>query len=111
MPGAEINRCLIGVRTTIGRDVSVTNSILLGADKYETEAERSHNRSIKVPDIGIGHRVVIKNAIIDKDCRIGNDVRIVNRAKVEDGEGENFVIRSGIVVIPRGSVLPDGMEI
>ena len=45
------------------------------------------------------------------DCRIGNDVRIVNRAKVEDGEGENFVIRSGIVVIPRGSVLPDGMEI
>ena len=111
MPGAEINRCLIGVRTTIGRDVRVTNSILLGADKYETEAERSHNRSIKVPDIGIGHRVVIKNAIIDKDCRIGNDVRIINRAKVEDGEGENFVIRSGIVVIPRGSVLPDGMEI
>jgi|694.fasta_scaffold03004_9 glucose-1-phosphate adenylyltransferase len=111
MPGAEIDRCLIGVRSMIGRDARISNAILLGADRYETEAERSHNRSIKLPDIGIGDRTVIRDAIIDKDCRIGNDVRIVNRARVEDGEGDNFVIRNGIVVVPRGSTVPDGMEI
>ena len=66
---------------------------------------------MKHPDIGIGDRTIIRDAIIDKDCRIGNDVRIINRSRVEDGEGDNFVIRNGIVVVPRGSTVPDGMEI
>ena len=54
---------------------------------------------------------VIENAILDKDCRIGRDVRIVNRRGVREEEGVNYVIRDGIVVIPKGIVVPDGMEI
>jgi glucose-1-phosphate adenylyltransferase len=54
---------------------------------------------------------VIEQAILDKDCRVGRDVRIVNRRGVKEDEGPNFVIRDGIVVIPKGAVVPDGSVI
>ena len=56
-------------------------------------------------------RCVIERAILDKSCRIGNDVRILNEGKATEGSGPNFVIRDGIVVIPRGAVVPDGTVI
>jgi len=54
---------------------------------------------------------VIENAILDKDCRIGGNVRITNAKGVQDAEEANFVIREGIVVIPRGAVVPNGTVI
>ena len=59
----------------------------------------------------VGDGSVIERAILDKDCRIGRNVRIVNRQNVEEAEGDNYVIRDGIVVIPRGTVVPDGSVI
>jgi glucose-1-phosphate adenylyltransferase len=64
-----------------------------------------------VPDIGIGDGCVIENAIIDKDCRIGSNVRIVNQKGVQEAESDNYVIREGIVVIPNDAVVPDGTVI
>ena len=64
-----------------------------------------------MPDVGIGDGCVIERAILDKDCRIGANVRIVNEREVREAEAENYVIRDGIVVIPKGAVVPDGTVI
>jgi glucose-1-phosphate adenylyltransferase len=105
--GARLKRCVIGVRSRIGRDVEMTDTILMGADRFETDAERAANRRRSMPDLGVGDGSIIRQAILDKDCRIGRNVRIVNEAGVVEAEGVNYVIRDGIVVIPKGIVVPD----
>jgi glucose-1-phosphate adenylyltransferase len=109
--GARLERCLIGVRSLIGREVTIKNSIVIGADSYETESQRAANRNQGIPDLAIGEKTVIEQAIIDKDCRIGKNVRITNQRGVQDEEGPNYVIRDGIVVIPRGTAILDGTVI
>ena len=108
---SKIERSVIGVRSQIGRNVTMRDTVLIGADNYETEAEKASNRSRGIPNLGVGDNCVIEGAILDKDCRIGKHVQIVNRKGIQDGEGSNYVIRDGIVVIPRGAVVPDGTVI
>jgi glucose-1-phosphate adenylyltransferase len=110
-PGASISHSVVGVRSRIGRNVALRDSVVIGADEYETETERAANARRRVPSLGVGEGSVIERAILDKDCRVGRDVRIVNRQKTVNGEGDNYVIRDGIVVIPRGAVVPDGTVI
>jgi glucose-1-phosphate adenylyltransferase len=109
--GSHLERCVIGLRTQVGRDAVLRDTVVTGADALETDAERQNNRAQGIPDIGVGERSVIERAILDKDCRIGNDVRIVNHLNLRDAEGENYVIRDGIVVIPKGAVVPNGSVI
>src|SRR5205823_13804513 len=109
--GTSLERCLIGLRSLIGRGVTLRDSVIIGADRYETEADRAGNRSKGLPDIAIGEKTVIENAIVDKDCRIGKNVCITNRKGTREEEGPNYVIRDGIVVIPRGTTIPDGTVI
>jgi glucose-1-phosphate adenylyltransferase len=110
-PGTEMARCVLGLRTRVGQNVVLRDVVILGADRYETEAERADNRKKGLPDPGIGDGSVIERAILDKDCRIGKNVRIVNRRNVQEEEGANYVIRDGIVVIPNEAVVPDGTVI
>ena len=110
-PGSNLERCVVGVRSRIGHNVTLRDVVMLGADRYETDAERAANRTRGVPDLVIGDDVVIERAILDKECRIGRGARIVNRRGVENDEGDNFVIRDGVVVIPRGAVVPEGTVI
>jgi glucose-1-phosphate adenylyltransferase len=109
--GARLKRCVVGVRSRVGRNVVMRDTIIIGADRFETDGERRANRARGVPDFVIGDNTVIERAIVDKDCRIGANVHIVNPAGVQEGEGGNYVIRDGIVVIPRGTVVPDGTVI
>jgi glucose-1-phosphate adenylyltransferase len=109
--GADMQNCAIGVRSRIGRGVVLRDTVLIGADGFETDLERAVNRQRGVPDIGIGENSVIERAIIDKDCRIGRNVRITNPRKLVDAEGDNWVIREGIITIPRGAIVPDGTVI
>jgi glucose-1-phosphate adenylyltransferase len=109
--GAQVSRSIVGVRGRIGRNVTLRDTVMIGADEYETEAERAANTVRRIPSLGIGEGSVIERAILDKDTRVGRDVRIVNRQGIIEGEGENFVIRDGIVVIPRGALVPDGTVI
>lgn len=109
--GARIFRCVLGVRTQVGRQAILRNSVVIGLDRYETAAEKLDNQRRGLPDLGIGAQTVIENAIIDKDARIGTNVRIVNPEQLHSGEGKNFVIRDGIVVIPKGAVVLDGTVI
>ena len=59
----------------------------------------------------MGHDAVIERTILDKDCRVGHDVRLVNRRAVTDEEGPNYVIRDGIIAVTRGTVIPNGTVI
>lgn len=106
-----IDRCVLGVRTRVGRNVTVRNTVLMGADRFETEVEKRENQERGFPNFGVGDGSFIENAILDKDARLGANVRIVNQGKIQEGEGPNFVIREGIVVIPKGAVLLEGTVI
>ena len=85
----------------------------MGADFYETSSDSSqHLTRGKIP-VGIGESTVIKRAIVDKNARIGRNVQIVNKEDVQEAEREDlgFYIRSGIVVVLKNAVIPDGMII
>src|SRR5262245_32252981 len=109
--GADLERCVVGVRSRIASGAVLRDTILLGADRFETDAERRANRAANRPDLLIGEGSVIERAILDKDVRIGRDVKILNQKDIKDDEGDCYVIRDGIVTIPRGAVIPDGMVI
>jgi glucose-1-phosphate adenylyltransferase len=96
----DVENSVIGVRTVM-REATVRNSLIMGADMITPGDDDDE------PPIGIGQGSVIENAIIDKNVRIGKNVRIVNEAGVKEAEGEDYVIREGLVVIPKGTVLPD----
>jgi glucose-1-phosphate adenylyltransferase len=108
-----IKRSVIGIRSRIEADCVVDNALLMGADYYESPAERQHCLdSGKVP-LGVGENTAIQRAIVDKNARIGRNVRIVNQdhSREADREELGFVIRSGIVVIIKNATIPDGTVI
>ena len=109
--GTCIEHSVIGVRSQIGRHVTIRNSVVIGADEFETAADHTANRENHIPDMGVGDGTLIDRAIVDKDCRIGRNVQIVNRRELTNHEENNYVIRDGIVVIPKGSILPDNTVI
>ena len=109
--GTTIERSVIGVRSRIGRNSVLRDTIVIGADGYETDTQRKANREKKLPDVGIGEDCVIERAILDKDCRIGNGVRLINQRHIEEEDNALYSIREGIVCIPRSTVLPDGTVI
>jgi len=104
---AEINHAVIGLRSQIGSRTRIRSSILMGADYYETEADRAENRRLGRPDIGIGQGTVIEGAIIDKNARIGRNVHIRHLTDRPDSETDNWVARDSLVVIPKDSVIVD----
>jgi glucose-1-phosphate adenylyltransferase len=109
--GAQIENAVLGIRSRLARGVQIHDSLLLGADAYETLEEMEQARSRGLPPMGVGEGSVIKNAIIDKNARIGSDVRILNEAGETDKDGQGYFIRDGIVVVPKNGVIPDGSVI
>jgi glucose-1-phosphate adenylyltransferase len=110
--GAEIEHSIVGIRARIGRETTVRDSLLLGADFYETLEEMREAESDGRPPIGIGAGCLIEGAIIDKNARIGRGVRIHRKnGPAEDQDGDGYFVRDGIVVVPKGAVIPDGTVI
>jgi glucose-1-phosphate adenylyltransferase len=108
-----VKRSVIGIRSRIETGCVIDNALLMGSDFYESPQERLETvESGKVP-LGIGANTIIQRAIIDKNARIGRNVRIVNRDHVQDGNREDlgFVIRNGIIVVIKNATIPDGMVI
>ena len=108
---ATIEESVIGVRCLVGRGATIRRSVIMGADLYESEHERTNNDREGVPPVGIGEGCVIEGAIVDKNARIGSGAVITNPHGVQEGEGEWYVIRDGIVVIPRHTTVPAGAHI
>lgn len=108
---SRIENSVIGIRTRIGSGTTIVSSYLMGNDYYETLQEIEQASSHDLPTVGIGHRCYIRNAIVDKNCRIGNDVRINGGNHLENSDHNLYTIKDGIVVVKKGAVLPNGFVI
>lgn len=111
-PGAVIENSVIGLRCRIGRNVVIRNSVLMGADFYETPDAIVAHQGNGEPPLGVGEGSHIEGAIIDKNGRIGRNVRIVNEKGIDHTEETPFgMIRDGIVVTAKNTALPDGWRL
>jgi glucose-1-phosphate adenylyltransferase len=108
---SRIERSVIGIRTRIGTGTTIVNSYVMGGDRYQTLNELEDAAESKQPVMGIGERCYIKNAIIDKNCFIGDDVRINGGNHLENGDFNTHTIKDGIVVIKKLAVIPNGTVI
>lgn len=106
---AKIEKSVIGIRSRIGKDSTIINTYMMGSDRYET-LEKIEEDKIDIL-LGIGERCFIKNAIVDKNCRIGDDVRINGGNHLEDTETDTYFIKDGIVVIKKGVTIPRGFTL
>lgn len=105
---SRIEHSVVGIRSRIGSETIMTNTYMMGSDRYQTFSEVISKS--KIP-MGIGERCYINNAIIDKNCCIGNDVRIDGSTDSKDIETESYVIKEGVVVIKKGATIPHGSVI
>jgi glucose-1-phosphate adenylyltransferase len=108
---SQINYSIIGLRSRIGENSFIDHSIVIGADHFESKEEFISNAQKGIPNIGIGDNCEIRNAIIDKNARIGNGVKLINMRGAAEEEAEHYFIKDGIVVIPSNSIIPDGTVI
>jgi glucose-1-phosphate adenylyltransferase len=104
----SIERSIIGIRSRIENNARIDHSLVMGADYYQTLDEMELERRRGLPWMGIGEDSVIHRAIIDKNVRIGAGVQIINEAGREYHDGDNYYIREGIVIIPKGVTITDG---
>lgn len=110
--GSVIENSVIGVRARIGENVTIRDTYIMGTDFTESPQSVAENARLNRPPLGIGAGSVIERAIIDKNARIGRNVRIVNQAGVENAEETlTHVIRDGVVVTHKVITLPDGTVI
>ncbi|MDB9524728.1 glucose-1-phosphate adenylyltransferase [Oscillatoria sp. CS-180] len=105
----EIVNSVIGIRSRIESGCSIKDSLIMGADYYQSNFERESSCDATAVPLGIGENSIIEKAIVDKNAHIGCNVKIVNKDRVEeaDKESEGFYIRSGIVVILKDATIPD----
>jgi glucose-1-phosphate adenylyltransferase len=109
--GSDIRNSVIGIRSRIGYETTVTRSYIMGADFYETPDQFEENARHGIPNVGVGDHAAITNAIVDTNARIGSNVVIGNSEKRADFDGENFYVRDSIIVIPKDAIIPDGTTI
>jgi glucose-1-phosphate adenylyltransferase len=113
LKNCRIQHSVLGVRSRVESGCIIEESLLMGADFYQASVERQCSIDQGDFPVGIGTDSIIRRAIIDKNARIGHDVKIINKDNVQEADRENqgFYIRSGIVVILKGAVIPDGTVI
>ena len=105
---AQIDHALIGIRSVIESGARIRDTVMMGADFYEGEGPQPAPGS---PALGIGRKAVIQGAIIDKNARIGEGVVITPEGKSANVDGPNYYIRDGVVVVPKGAIIPAGTKI
>ncbi|MDF1512816.1 MAG: glucose-1-phosphate adenylyltransferase [Anaerolineae bacterium] len=104
---SAISDSVIGLRSIVNEGAHMHRVIMMGADEYETLSEIDQNKLDGIPNMGVGAGSVIEDAILDKNVRIGRNVVIRNHIGAEDVEKDMYVVRDGIVVVPKGVVIPD----
>lgn len=113
MNGVFARRSIIGLRSRIDSGVKIEDSIIMGSDFFEPLDELKENIEQGIPHIGIGSYTVIRRAIIDKNVRIGRNVKLINAEAVDNADGADgsYYVRDGIIIIPKNATIPDGTEI
>ncbi|MER3499423.1 MAG: glucose-1-phosphate adenylyltransferase [Chitinophagaceae bacterium] len=108
---SRLEHSVIGIRSRIGYGTTVLSSYIMGNDYFETLDDIANDNKMGIPLLGIGERCYIKNAIIDKNCRIGHDVRINGGSHLENSDHSLYTVKDGIVVVKKGAVIPNGFSI
>ena len=108
---SRIENSVMGIRSRIEHGTTVVSSYVMGNDYFETLEDIANANKSGIPLLGIGHRCYIRNAIIDKNCRIGDDVRINGGNHLENSDHSLYTIKDGIVVLKKGAVIPNGFVI
>ena len=111
--GVKLRSSIVGLRSRIDNGVDIEDSIVMGSDFLESIEEISGNIDRGVPHMGIGANTIIRRAIIDKNVRIGKNVKLLNRSGADnyDAPDRSYYVREGIIIIPKNAVIPDGTEI
>ncbi len=109
--GSVIENSVVGLRCKIGRNVTILNSILMGADYYQSDSELEADRTEGRPTIGFGDYSYLDGVIVDKNCRIGQSVHIEADPKLKAPADSQVVIQDGIIIVPKQSTLADGWRI
>ncbi|CAN1494527.1 GlgC ADP-glucose pyrophosphorylase [Flavobacteriaceae bacterium] len=107
----EIVHSVIGIRSRIGDDTIIQNSFIMGNDQYQSIDDMNEDIKNNKQLVGIGERCFINKALVDKNCRIGNDVYINGGSHLEDAIHPLYAVKDGIVVIKNGVIIPDNFEI
>ena len=105
---SRISQSLVGIRCLLSPGCRVHRSVLMGADFYETEVSKNENLSKGLPLVGVGENTRIESAIIDKNARIGANCVISPEGKPDHFDGDNYYVREGIAIVPKGAIIPDG---
>ena len=100
--GSKVTSSIIGVRGVVRSGSTIERSVVMGATRFEERAPTG------LPGLGIGHGCHVRNAIIDMDVRIGDGCRLVNESGIRQADGKGWHIRDGIIVVPKGSMIPPG---
>ncbi len=108
---SRVENSVIGIRARIGNGTTLVNTYLMGSDYYETLPEINTVQESGSPVVGVGNRCYIKNAILDKNVRIGDDVRINGGNHLENSDHPLYTIKDGIVVVKKGAIRPHGYVI
>jgi glucose-1-phosphate adenylyltransferase len=113
LKACSIHHCVLGVRSRIENEVVLQDTLVMGADYFESSEERLVLRERGGIPIGVGKGTTVRRAILDKNVRIGSNVTIVNKDHVEEADRPelNFYIRNGIVVIVKNGTIADGTVI
>jgi glucose-1-phosphate adenylyltransferase len=111
--GVHAQSSIIGLRSRVDGGVRIESSIVMGSDLYESIEEIKTNIASGIPHIGVGANTMIRKAIVDKNVRIGKNVKLLNTNGLEsyDDPRGSFYIREGIIIVPKGAVIVDGTEI
>jgi glucose-1-phosphate adenylyltransferase len=104
----EVTSSVVGIRARVGKDTVIKNTYIMGCDYYENIDQIEQKNKKGTPILGIGERCIIEDAIIDKNCSIGNDVTIKGGAHLEKVDHPLYTIKDGIVVVKKGAVIPNG---
>lgn len=104
--GHRILRSIVGIRAIVGEGTVIEHSVIMGADYYEPVNSRKG-----APSIGIGRDCYIKNAIIDKNARIGDGVYLTPDNKPDGESNDMYTVKDGVIVVPKNAVIPAGMRI
>ena len=109
--GSKVEHSVIGIRSRIGSGSVISNSYLMGNDYYQSLEKMRTNAENNLISLGVGERCFINNTIVDKNCRIGNDVKLNGGHHLENCNTELYTIKDGIIVVKKGAVIPDGFEV
>ena len=109
--GAQLKESSIGVRSMIRERSTLERTVMMGGDYYETPDEIEANRARGRPDVGVGRNCVIRNAILDKNARIGDNVHISPDGHADGSKGDGYFVRDGVIVILKNAVLRDATTV